>query len=35
MKGKKGKFYLYEKTYYKVSPWYAGGSYVDLFRPTV
>ena len=35
MKGKKGKFYLYEKTYYKVSPWYAGGSYVDLLADGV
>ena len=35
MKDKKGKFYLYEKTYYKVSPWYAGGSYVDLLADGV
>lgn len=30
MQGQPGKFYLYEKTYYQPSPWYAGGPYVDL-----
>ena len=30
MKGESGKFYLYAKTQYQPSPWYAGGPYVDL-----
>lgn len=30
MKGQPGRFYLYEKTCYQPSPWYAGGPYVDL-----
>lgn len=29
-KNKSGKYYLFEKTYYSRSPWYAGYSYVDL-----
>lgn len=35
MAGKKGKFYLYEKTYYKPSAWMGGTSYVDLLKPGV
>ena len=30
MAGRPGRFYLYEKTFYQPSPWYAGGPYVDL-----
>lgn len=30
MVGRPGRFYLYEKTFYQPSPWYAGGPYVDL-----
>ncbi len=29
-KDKTGKYFLFEKTYYSKSPWYAGFSYVDL-----
>ncbi len=35
MAGKKGKFYLYEKTYYQPSAWMGGTSYVDLLKPGV
>jgi len=34
-KGKKGKFYVFRKTYYGKSPWYGGFSYVDLLVPGV
>lgn len=33
--GKKGDYYLYVKTFYRNSPWYAGYSYVDLLLPGV
>ena len=35
MKGDSGKFYLYAKTQYQPSPWYAGGPYVDLLAQGV
>jgi hypothetical protein len=34
-KGKKGKYFLFSKTYYKKSDWYGGFSYVDLLYPGV
>lgn len=34
-KGKEGKFYVFNKTYYGKSPWYGGYSYVDLLLPGV
>lgn len=34
-KGKEGDYYVYEKTFYSSSPWYAGYSYVDLLLPGV
>ncbi len=34
-KNKKGDYYLYRKTYYARTPWYAGYSYVDLLLPGV
>lgn len=34
-KGKPGKYYLFEKTYYKNSPWFGGFTYVDLLVPGV
>ncbi|MDR2969533.1 MAG: hypothetical protein LBV32_08025 [Tannerellaceae bacterium] len=34
-KGKKGDYYLYEKTYYRKTDWYGGYSYVDLLVPGV
>ncbi len=34
-KGKEGNYYLYQKTFYGRSPWYAGYSYVDLLLPGV
>ncbi|HAC73534.1 MAG TPA: hypothetical protein DCF46_08010, partial [Porphyromonadaceae bacterium] len=33
--GKEGDYYLYAKTFYRSSPWYAGYSYVDLLLPGV
>lgn len=33
--GKEGDYYVYTKTYYGKSPWYAGYSYVDLLLPGV
>lgn len=33
--GKEGDYYLYAKTFYRNSPWYAGYSYVDLLLPGV
>lgn len=34
-KGRKGDYYLYEKTYYRKTDWYGGYSYVDLLVPGV
>lgn len=34
-KGKKGKYFLFSKTYYEKSDWYGGFSYVDLLYPGV
>lgn len=34
-RGKEGDYYLYAKTFYRSSPWYAGYSYVDLLLPGV
>ena len=34
-KGKKGKYYLFSKTYNEKSDWYGGFSYVDLIYPGV
>ncbi|MCE5205276.1 MAG: hypothetical protein LLF80_04115 [Porphyromonadaceae bacterium] len=33
--GKEGDYYLYAKTFYRSTPWYAGYSYVDLLLPGV
>jgi len=33
--GKKGNYYLFSKTYERMSPWYGGFSYVDLLVPGV
>ncbi len=33
--GKESDYYLYAKTFYRNSPWYAGYSYVDLLLPGV
>ncbi len=35
MAGKKGHFYLYEKTYFPATAWHAGTPYVDLIKPGV
>jgi hypothetical protein len=34
-KGKTGKYFLFNKTYYEKSDWYGGFSYVDLLYPGV
>ena len=34
-KSKKGKYFLFSKTYYQKSDWYGGFSYVDLLYPGV
>ena len=34
-KGKKGKYFLFSKTYFEKSDWYGGFSYVDLLYPGV
>jgi len=33
--GNSGQFYVFQKTYYRKSPWYGGFSYVDLLVPGV
>ncbi|MDR0795659.1 MAG: hypothetical protein LBE79_06360, partial [Tannerella sp.] len=35
LKGVKGEYYLYKKTYYRKTDWYGGYSYVDLLVPGV
>ncbi len=34
-RGTQGQFYVFQKTYFRKSPWYGGFSYVDLLYPGV